>query len=374
MIREIFSSSLSIGIFVVLITGFIIQLIYYLLFYAKFAFGKAPQPSQEAAPPVSVIITARNEARNLERFLPGILEQDYPDYEVIVVNHASTDDTDIVLQRMKDKYPKLYVTKIPYSPASNHTKKLALTIGIKAAKNDVLLFTDADCRVVSKNWIRKMVRHYDDKTKIVLGYGGYERKKGFLDKWIRTDTSFIAMQYFGFALRGLPYMGVGRNLSWKKSFFESQGGFQSHFFEPSGSDDIFVNNNATGQNTKSEYDPQSFTRSVQPERWKEWMLMKKRHYGSTKFYKFKFKLLLSIEPLSRLAFYFGTLFFLLINFNYWILFIFFMREIVMLSTFYISTRKLKETNLWWFILIYDPLQPFINLVAYLDKNRKKRWT
>jgi len=185
---------------------------------------------------------------------------------------------------------------------------LALTIGIKAAKNDVLLFTDADCQVVSKYWIRKMVRHYDEQTEIVLGYGGYEQQKGLLDKWVRTDTAFIAMQYFGFALRGLPYMGVGRNLSWKKSFFESKDGFQSHFFQASGADDIFVNNNATGQNTKTEYDPQSFTRSVQPKSWKEWMLMKKRHYGSTKFYKFKHKILLILEPLSRIIFHLATIF------------------------------------------------------------------
>ena len=375
-IKEIFfSEAISSVLSGLLIFGFVVQMVYYLFFYLKFALTKPRKDFPDKLPGVSVIITARNEAANLERFLPSVLEQNYDNYQVVVVNHASTDETDFVLKRFEQKYKHLYVTKIPYSPASMHTKKLALIIGIKAAKNDILLFTDADCKPVSKNWIKSMVRHFDAQTKIVLGYGGYERIKGLLDKWVRTDTAFIAMQYFGFALRGLPYMGVGRNIAWRKSFFEERGGFQAHFYEPSGSDDIFVNHNGNGKNTKCEFSPDSFTRSIAPGRWKDWILAKRRHYGSVRFYRFGYKVALFLEPFSRIVFLAAVLaLFFLKNFNLLPIFILFVRELVAMVTFIISAAKLREKGLWWFYWIYDLIQPFFNLIVFTTKKHKPRWT
>jgi glycosyltransferase involved in cell wall biosynthesis len=336
---------------------------------------KRPSDNQpQSWPGVSVIITARNEAHNLEKFLPYVLTQDYPQYQVVVVNHASTDGSEYVLKRFEHQYSNLYVTTIPYSPASQHTKKLALTIGHKAARYDILLFTDADCKPVSKNWIKNMVRNFDQKTQIVLGYGGYKKQKGLLDKWLRTDTTFIAMQYFGFALRGLPYMGVGRNIAWRKSFFDQRGGYTSHFYEPSGSDDIFVNQNATRDNTKCEFSPESFTESVPPRSWKEFILMKKRHFGSTRFYKLKYKIWLLIEPLSRILFFSSVIAFMVLKtFNLFVIFIFFARELTINLIFGLSAAKLKETNLWWFYWLYDKLQPLFNLFLYLSKKQQSRW-
>ena len=373
--KEILSNKLLFSSALILALSFLIQLIYWFYFYLKFLLKKPTKDTPENYPPVSVIITARNESYNLEKFLPAVLEQDYPDYQLIVVNHASTDDTGFVLKKFTQKYPHLYVTTIPYSPASYHSKKLALIIGIKAAKNDILLFTDADCKPVSKHWIRQMVRNFDQNTKIVLGYGAYAKSKGLLDKWIRTDTAFIAMQYFGFALQGLPYMGVGRNIAWRKSFFEEKGGFQSHYYVESGSDDIFVNHFGDKTNTKVEFSKESFTVSQQPRRWKEWILMKKRHFGSAKFYRFKYKLLLSLEPISRIFLLLSSITtFWLINFNFWPIFIFFIRELWIFIMFIFSARKLNEKNIWWFYPIYDIVQPFINFFTFLAKKNKQKWT
>ncbi len=348
---------------IILLISLLIELFYIVFFYFKAVFGKHKEGDQ--SPPVSVIIAAQNEAHNLERFLPLILKQDYPDFEVIVVNHASTDETDLVLRRMSHEYKNLVIRNIPYSKDSTHTKKFALTVGIRAAKNDVLLFTDADCYPISGQWIRKMVSHFRDDVKIVLGYGAYEKSNGLLDKHLRTDTMFIAMQYFGFAMRGLPYMGVGRNIAWRKSFFDEKGGFQSHIFEPSGSDDIFVNHNGNKHNTRVELDPSSFTISSPPRKWKHWIYQKYRHLGASKYYRFKYKFLLGLEPLSRVIFLTSSIVLWLVFNNLWPLAALILREVFIITAFWGATRRFREKGLFLYSLLYDLYQPFLNFILYL---------
>ncbi len=367
-------NEINLTITIVFLLSFIVQLFYWLFFYLKFVITRANKELKTNYPPVSVIITARNEAINLQNFLPSILNQDYPEFQVVVVNHASTDDTEFVLKRFEQEYKNLYVTHIPYSQASWHSKKLALLIGIKAARHNVLLFTDADCRPLSNQWIKLMIRNFDEKTRIVLGYGGYAKSRGLLDKWLRTDTAFIAMQYFGFALQGLPYMGVGRNIAWDKEFFLKKDAFKNHYYEQSGSDDLFVNHFGTKQNTKVEFDKKSFTISVPPHSWKEWFVMKKRHFGSAKFYKFKYKFLLSLEPLSRILLILSAIvLFLLTNFNLLVIFIFFIREILAWLLYGLAAAKLNESNTWWFFPVYDFVQPFLNALIYIAKKNKQKW-
>ncbi len=362
----------KIGAIILLISLFI-ELFYILFFYFKAVFTRL-RPAQYT-PPVSVIIAAQNEAFNLERYLPLILNQDYPDFEVIVVNHASRDETDLVLKRLSHEYKNLVIRNIPYSKDSTHTKKFALTVGIRAAKNDVLLFTDADCYPASDQWIRKMVWQFSNEVKIVLGYGTYERSKGLLDKHLRTDTMFIAMQYFGFAMRGLPYMGVGRNIAWRKSFFDEKGGFQSHIFEPSGSDDIFVNQNGNKHNTRVELDPQSFTISRPPRNWKYWKYQKHRHFGAAKYYKFKYKFLLVLEPLSRIIFLTSSIALWAIFNNLLPLAALMLREILLMITMFGATQRFKEKGIFLYSLIYDLYQPLVNFMMYKrrHKHNSQQW-
>ena len=175
------------------------------------------------------------------KFLPSVLEQEYPDYEVIVVNDCSEDNSYDVLGILLEKYPNLKISTINKDPKFTHNKKFAQFIGIKAAKNELLLFTDADCKPVSNRWLEYMTSHFDEKTNFVLGYGGFFSKGGLLNKYIRYDCMFIAMQYLGMALRGVPYMGVGRNLAYRRSVFFRNKGFGSHNHIVSGDDDLMVN-------------------------------------------------------------------------------------------------------------------------------------
>lgn len=234
---------------------------------------------------VSVIVAARNEAANLAAFLPSLLEQTYPDFEVIVVNDCSYDESADVLKEMQSRYPKLKVLTIDEQPKYPTGKKFALTMGIKAAKNEVLLFTDADCKPLSQHWIEKMQRQYVGKTEIVLGRVQQAARPGLLNALIRYDSLYTALQFFGHAIARRAYMGSGGNLSYLRTLFFFHKGFVSHIKHHSGDDSLFVNAAATADNVRISLDPDTFTITVPKSSWKALFQQKTRHLSSSKFYK-----------------------------------------------------------------------------------------
>jgi len=352
--------------------AFLTQLFYYLFFYMRIVTYKVKTIENKKFP-VSVIICAKDEAENLENFLPTVLEQDYPDYEVIVVNDGSIDDTADVLKRLGNNYKNLYVTTIPENTKLRQGKKLAVTIGIKAAKNEWILLTDADCQPVSKNWINSMQNNFTEKNELVLAYGGYLEQKGLLNKLIRFDTMFIAMQYFSFAMAGVPYMGVGRNLAYRKSVFFKNKGFAGHLKLKSGDDDLFVNKIANNTNTGVEFSIESFTRSVPEKSFSSWYYQKKRHLTTGHYYQFKHKFILGSALLSRFLFY---LFFILsfVHNNFIIFFIsaFFVRFILQLVIFYRASVKFNEKKVFYLGIIFDLILPIINFIVQLSNIRLRK--
>jgi len=253
--------------------------------------------------PVSVIICAKNELNNLKNFLPEILMQDYPDYEVIVVNDGGDEETEIYLRDLKENFPHLRTTFVPDGAKNLSTKKLALTLGIKAAKHDWLLFTDADCVPESNQWITKMARNFTPHTEFVLGYGAYFQEKGFLNKLITYDTLFNGLLYLGFAKAGNPYMGVGRNMAYRKEVFFRQNGFAATLHLRSGDDDLMVNHAANKNNIRIETSPESVTGSIPKKNFRSWYYQKERHLSVSTFYTQRSKISLVIEPFFRGLFY-----------------------------------------------------------------------
>jgi cellulose synthase/poly-beta-1,6-N-acetylglucosamine synthase-like glycosyltransferase len=349
--------------------SFIIQFFYYLFFYSRIAFAKKRNNESESNKiPVSIVICARNEEENLKIFLPEVLTQDYPSYEVIVVNDCSEDISAQILYETKQKYQHLYYTNINGDKKFEHGKKLALSIGIKAATNDWMILTDADCIPDSKNWITTMQKKFNEGVEFVLGYSGYFKEKGLLNKIIRFDTAFIAIQYLGFAMAKIPYMGVGRNLAYKKSFFFKVKGFASQLFLMSGDDDLFVNKNATGKNTKVVLDPESFTHSVPSKHWTPWIRQKRRHLSTGRHYRFFHKLLLGLEIVPRMLFYF-TFIYLIFQQSivYYILGLFGFRLILQNLIFYFAFKRLKEIDLLWWVFLFDLILPFINFYVIISR-------
>lgn len=288
---------------VIFFASLLIQLVYYWGFFSKLAFYKKQPPATTEQPPVSVVIAARNEYHHLRKNLPAILKQDYPDFEVVVVNHASDDETADYLKELQNRYSHLKVITIERDLNFFHGKKFPLSIGIKSAKNEILLLTDADCRPASPFWISRMASNYNDQTEVVIGYGPYRKEKGFLNRLIRYDTFTVALQYLSFSLAGKPYMGVGRNLSYRKSLFLKNKGFIVHYNVASGDDDLFINEVAHKENTRTELDAESFVYSEPKHLFGEWRRQKRRHLSTGKQYKQRFKFLLGIFALSAVAFY-----------------------------------------------------------------------
>ncbi|MBN1413819.1 MAG: glycosyltransferase [Bacteroidales bacterium] len=355
---------------------FLIQLFFYLGIYSRLTFytrGNITATSE----PVSVIICARNEAENLGKYLPVVLSQQYPDFEVIVVDDGSSDETEEVLRQLKAMYPHLRTTTIREDKKFSHSKKLAVTIGIKAAKNDILVFTDADCEPAGNQWLSGMVSRFTGGKEIVLGYGGYFSRKGLLNKYIRYDTLIIAMQYLSFAISGFPYMGVGRNIAYRKSFFNATKGFTRHLHLLSGDDDLFVNENATRRNTTVECSHQSHTRSDPGHSIRQWIRQKKRHLTTAPLYKFRDKFLLLLEPVSRFIFYglFAALLFFP-EISLYVLGVFAFRLIIQLIIIKNAMIRLKENNLLLYSLLFDVFALFINFVIFVSNRisvRNRPW-
>ncbi|MFT3908593.1 MAG: glycosyltransferase [Ferruginibacter sp.] len=331
-----------------------IQLFYFLFFFSRLSFYKAKPKAHSQTHPVSVVICARDEAKNLVEYLPTVLAQEYhTTHEVVLVNDNSFDDSKYILEDFKRAHKQLQVVELTQETTGMPGKKFPLSIGIRTAKNEIVLLTDSDCAPASTHWIESMQNAYDDQTEIVLGYGSFKKNDDFLNKLIRWETFHSALQYFSYALAGVPYMGVGRNLSYKKTVFFRHKGFATHNNIPGGDDDLFVNTAANKKNTKINIDKDSFTISKPAATWKQWKTQKKRHYTTGKYYKPFHKFLLGLYALSHFLFY-PLLIAACIFYNWqYALIIFGGRLIIQAIVYWKCLQKLGEKDLFPLFLFFD---------------------
>ncbi|HMT29701.1 MAG TPA: glycosyltransferase [Bacteroidia bacterium] len=255
-----------------------------------------------------------------------------------------------------------------------HGKKFALSLGIKAAKYELLLMTDADCKPVSSNWISRMVSQYNPQTEIVIGYGAYRKSSGLLNKWIRMDTVFNAVQYLSAALGHNPYMGVGRNLSYRKALFFKNIGFASHNHVMSGDDDLFVNETATNGNSQGELHPESFTESVPRATFMSWLQQKKRHMSTGKYYKTGHKMMLATFFISHFVFYLALVVLIVMGLRWeWIVGVAIVRLLIQMFIFGKCMKKLGEFDILWMVPLFDItvliLYPSLTLSNLLFKDK-----
>jgi len=365
------------GLFFLFILFFIVQVYYYLVNYSRFAFiNDKDLPKSNELPPVSIVVCARNESQNLQKHLPELLSLDYPNYEVVVVNDCSYDDSKEILENFSKEYPNLKVTTLNEEVVYQHDKKFAITIGIKAAKNELLIFTDADCKPKNKQWIKEIVKGYNPSIQLVLGYGAYQKESYFVNRLIRFDTFFIALQYFTSAIKGNPYMGVGRNLSYYKSLFFKHKGFAMHSHIRSGDDDLFVNQVATLKNTAICFVKEGHTVSIPKENFGDWFDQKRRHLTTSPHYKPTEKIYIGLQVFS--AFFFYLLFVALLAFSFYpllIVGIFIVRLSIQLAIFNKAMDKLDEKDLLFWTPVLDFVLTFIYPVLTVSNtfNEEPRW-
>jgi glycosyltransferase involved in cell wall biosynthesis len=359
----------------VFIAVFLLQLCYYIIF-GHLAFAKKQYPPKNNLN-ISVIICARNEAENLQSNLESILTQNHSNFEVIVVNDASTDNSLNILKSFQNKNKGLKIIDIKNSTAYRGNKKNAITKGIEAASFENLLFTDADCQPSSKDWIGDISAYFNSRKRIVLGYGAYKKiKNSFLNKIIRFETLMAATQYFSYASIGLPFMGVGRNLAYKKSLFIEAKGLDKHKHIISGDDDLFVNQMANKDNTAICYTKPSITLSQPKISLKTWLQQKRRHLTTAMHYKPIHQFLLGLFFLSQFLFWLLAIILVAISFNWQFVIILI---VIRLLTQYIilgnAAKKLNEKDLILLIPALDITLVVVQIGIYISNliSKPKYW-
>lgn len=365
-------------IFYIFAVVIIVQVFYYLWFFSRVALFKTKTKLRSQQHPVSVVVCARDEDENLARHLPGLLVQKYTStFEVIAVNDNSVDDSKYILQELKKTFKdRIEVVELTQEAKLISGKKFPLSMGIKEAHHEVLLLTDADCVPASEHWVQKMQEGYSEGTEIVLGYGAYHKRPGLLNKFIRFETFHTALQYLSYALAGVPYMGVGRNLSYKRELFFRHKGFSSINHIPGGDDDLFINKAATGKNTSVVLDKDAFTLSIPKKTWKSWMRQKNRHYSTAKYYKPVHKFLLGLYSTTQFLLY-PLLAASIILFGWKLtLAAYGIRFIIQAFIYFFTMKKLNEKDLWPMFLFFDIWMFFYYIVfaSSLWKRPQRGWS
>lgn len=355
----------------------LIQLTYVFYFYARLAYRKQNTSSQPSNyPPVSVIIAARNESDNLYEHLPTILSQDYPQYEVIVVNNQSIDDSNWILTAFAQQFPQLKVVEISKSPHLKPGKKLPITLGIKAAAYEHFLLTDADCLPQSNQWIKQMISAIQVNQQFVIGYSPFTRTKGFLNKLVRFDNTWQSASAFAFALGNLPFKAYGRNLAYTKALFQKVNGFKSHYAISPGDDDLLLQDALRHTKIAVVQDPTTFVRSAAPTTWREWFSQKAKYHISSARYPFIKKLVLGIYPLS-LIFYWISFVALSFNMNYLPLSVSIFISVFILKWWLQGRcfKRLGEQKFLLFFPLWDLFYSILMPIIYYISERQKyyRW-
>lgn len=352
-------------------------LFYYFFYFLKLAtFKNSKTATITFHEPVSVIIAARNEYKNLEKNLKSILEQDYPNFEVIVVNDCSWDESQKLLEYYQEVYPHLKICEIKEQEKYPTGKKFALTLGIKAAKNENLVFTDADCKPASNKWLQLMATKFENNKELVLGFSPYTVHKGFVNLWSRFECALTGMLYFSAAINKNAFMGVGRNLAYTKSLFFNQKGFAWHQHILSGDDDLFVNKAATPFNVAIQLNPDSFVYTDSKRKYADWSRQKVRHNVTGKYYKNEHKLFLGTFYASSFLFYTSMIAILIINFNLWqlVLAVYGFKFLCQTVVYFFSFKKLKSEQLVLYLLFFDLLYVIyiyvFGTIGYFTKQRK----
>lgn len=349
-------------------------------FLKKTSAGKIPY--LQTLPPISIIVYAQNDAEHLKSFLPEILTQKYPEFEVIVVNDGSTDHTKEVVMNLQKENPHLYQTFIPEESRNLSRKKLALTLGVKAAKYDIVLLTNANCRPASAEWIKTIARNFVSDTDIVLGYSSYENKKQKGESYRMADTLYHTLRYLSYAIKKRPYMGSGTNLAYRKHLFFENKGFSDHLNLHFGDDDLFVNKICTRTNTRVEPSPESRIVEIFKNNAQAWRELKLRYDFTSRFLKHSPRFFCTFELLTRYGFFITIGFAVYKGFSnpaFWIAagVAVLLRYVALLLTAYRIKKHFPLKNIPIIVAVFDLFQPTVDLyyrfIGTLHKKKNYTW-
>ncbi len=370
----------------ILILAFLIQTLFYFIIYRKpYIYSKKnvlnkDDISSEKLPPISVVIASKNDSESLEKNLPFILSQNYPEFEVIVVNSGSTDETDMILKRFQQTESKLYQTYIPMGADAAKEKKLALMVGFKACKYDSIVLTEAYCKPSSENWLYSFGTKFISDKDIILGYCSLNiPKHTALRKFIMYDNLIHNTKLFSMAILKKPFMGIGRNLGLTKKIFFDNNGFASILGVDGGEDDLLINKLATDENTTVLLNSESFVETDIVNNFKIWRFLKSKYLSTKKLYKGLGSYIFGWETFSKYVFYLFSLLiiiwgiikmkYLLVVFSALLFIIRYLYQYIIINN---NSKIFKSGNILMELPYFDILQPINNLRFRKTNNKKRR--
>ncbi len=358
----------------VLISALVVLAFFHFVIFSRLAFRKQVVEPERTLP-VSIVICARNESNSLQQLIPLMMDQDHAEFEVVVVNDRSEDDTWESLQWMKPNYPKLRPVNIQADEKFSYGKKIALGVGIRSAKHAHVILTDADCMPVGRDWVSTMCAGFKGGKKIVIAFSPYEKRTGFTNMIERYDGISKAVQYISFAQAGFPYMGVGRNLGYTQDTFLAAKGPGRHSSLMSGDDDLFINEVARKHNTTAVADGRSFMTTRATPDLATWIRRKRRHYTTARFYRFGHQVLLTLLPVARLLLWASVVYLLITGHPIEALVGVAIEVLVFLPIRMAAMRRLGAGGIIWLTLplewLFLLLEPSLYLSTLLIKPR--RW-
>jgi glycosyltransferase involved in cell wall biosynthesis len=326
-------------------------------------------------PKVTVLLCAHNEAQHLPQVLPHFLSQDYPDYEVLVVDDASSDTTPQILEACAAQNPRLRWHRL--SAKQGLGKRPALRQGLSLAQGQVILLSDADCYPASPQWIEQMIRAKGEKH-LVLGFSPYTSVAGVLNRCVQVETLFTAIQYYSAAAWGHPYMGVGRNLLYDKSLIAGLNWQAQPQGLASGDDDLAVNALAKADNTALAWAASTKVWTSPPTTWKAWYRQKTRHLSTAIHYQKYQQVLLMSLAFSHTGLYFSALILLFLwpCTVFYVLPVLGLRQVLLAWVWGQWTRLLDQQKLKPFFWFFDFFIPFYHCIfapTIFFKRRTQQW-
>lgn len=373
--QSIYHNILFAGLFFGFLAMLFIQLLYFWIFFSRLAFGKRRTENPDKLP-VSVIILVNNQYNDLRKNLPEILNQDYPDYEVVVVNENSEDGSEEILERFSEQYPRLKIVEMKQSLNWFKGRKFPLSIGIKSAKNDILLLTDIRCSPASGRWIAEMVAAYSEKAEIVLAYSSFHTPSK-INIWYRFVAFYDALLYLSMAVSGLAFKGIGRNLSYRRSLFFRHKGFSSHYQINAGDDELFVNKAATRTNVHVQTSPESMVYHTKLLAFAQWLTFENDRLSTRRHFKLWHRFIISLFTTSSFLFYALFVMLLIVNIHWQVVIAFFLlRFISQMIIFGFAQKQLSEKKLLMLSPVFEIFLMLIDAVIWLKLlfSKTKKWS
>jgi glycosyltransferase involved in cell wall biosynthesis len=355
------------AVLAVMVVSFLIQLYYYLFIFRKVGSKRRTQATEHTGEPVSVIICVKDDSINLSKILPLLLQQNYPEYEVIVVNDNSSDDSEEILKLAQNQYPHLQIRNL-VAHKSVHGKSVVLGVGIKAAKYNRIVVTDVAC-LPSTDWLKSVSTGFD--SEIVMGYTRYIA----VGKFVRIANYYESLFQLGYALNRRPYTASGENDSFRKELFFAKG-FNPLLRKPEKVEQVFFNSVMNKTNTSVVLLPDAIVASEKHLSVGNWCLECSLNLFSKRLFRRGARHVKSPEMISKTLFYISCIVAIIMSINETpllasIVGVFLLRLIIQIFVFVSTQKRLGEKRLLLHTLLWDFYSIIVYLyVALLFKHRK----